>query len=138
MVTGKSDLLESNKCLQFVSSQCKSSRIINLKWKLTVQTSYFFHKGYILYPQEACEAAGDSILDLADYCLRRISLLIAQYVPHIGLSLGNISDVFQIIFVSLCYAPNWIWFFLASFKTSNWFFIDCKTLNPNLQTWWGF
>ncbi|XP_058955157.2 zinc finger MYND domain-containing protein 10-like [Pocillopora verrucosa] len=33
----------------------------------------------ILYHKEACEAAGDSILDLADYCLRRISLLIAQH-----------------------------------------------------------
>ncbi|KAL9973838.1 hypothetical protein ACROYT_G020344 [Oculina patagonica] len=31
----------------------------------------------ILYHKEACEAAGDCILDLADYCLRRISLLIA-------------------------------------------------------------
>lgn len=32
----------------------------------------------ILYHKEACEAAGDCILDLADYCLRRISVLIAR------------------------------------------------------------
>lgn len=34
----------------------------------------------IIIPQEACEACGDCILDLADYCFRRISLLIARYV----------------------------------------------------------
>ncbi|XP_068701854.1 zinc finger MYND domain-containing protein 10-like [Montipora foliosa] len=31
-----------------------------------------------LFHKEACEAAGDCILDLADYCLRRITLLIAK------------------------------------------------------------
>lgn len=37
----------------------------------------------ILYHKEACEAAGDSILDLTDYCLRRITLLIAMHEEEV-------------------------------------------------------
>ncbi|XP_015778337.1 PREDICTED: LOW QUALITY PROTEIN: zinc finger MYND domain-containing protein 10-like [Acropora digitifera] len=41
-----------------------------------IPTYFFFHK-------EACEAAGDSILDLTDYCLRRITLLIAMHEEEV-------------------------------------------------------
>jgi len=54
----------------------------------------------ILYHKEACEAAGDCILDLADYCLRRISLLIARYISAMLLVVvSNYLTVYEQYFI---------------------------------------
>lgn len=44
----------------------------------TIAVSYFS-----MYSKESCEAAGDNLIDLVDYCHRQITYLVSRYVTMV-------------------------------------------------------